>query len=157
RRRAVTVEVSENDIAIAADGQEIARWPHGELYRIDGPRKILRVGAESAPELARLEVRDPALQNAIAAHSPQLGTRRRGGQATAAQVVFWSMAAVISLVLTVIYLVPLVADRLAPFVPIPVERRLGEAVDSQVRAIFGGEACSSEEGDAALARLSEKL
>ena len=65
----------------------------------------------------------------------------------------WSLAAVVSLVLTVVYLVPLVADRLAPFVPLAVEARLGEAVDNQVRAIFGDDICHSDAGDAALAKL----
>ena len=59
--------------------------------------------------------------------------------------------------LTVVYLVPLVADRLAPFIPFPVERRLGEAVDNQVRALFGATSATASRGDAALARLGAKL
>jgi Zn-dependent protease with chaperone function len=53
--------------------------------------------------------------------------------------------------------VPLVADRLAPFIPLSVERRLGEAVDNQVRTLFGKEACDTPAGSAALAKLAERL
>jgi predicted Zn-dependent protease len=38
-----------------------------------------------------------------------------------------------------------------------MERRLGEAVDSQVRAMFGAETCAREPGAAALANLSGRL
>ena len=68
------------------------------------------------------------------ARCPDLAKRRRGGEAGAGRIVLWSLRrCVSSVVLTVIYLVPLVADRLAPFIPFAMERRLGEAVDMQVR------------------------
>jgi Zn-dependent protease with chaperone function len=73
------------------------------------------------------------------------------------RILFWSAAAAISLVLTVVYLVPAFADRLAPLVPIPLERRLGDAVDRQVRAVIGGETCAEGKGAAALARLEQQL
>jgi Zn-dependent protease with chaperone function len=72
-------------------------------------------------------------------------------------IIAWSLAAAASLVLTVIYLVPVAANLLAPLVPIPVERRLGVAVDNQVRAIFGRETCSAAAGQAALRKLVDRL
>lgn len=157
RRLSVSVEIRAEGIAILSGGAELAFWRHGDLHRADAPAGILRIGAEGAPELARLEIRDPALQDALAKRVPGLGGRRRGGEATARQIVLWSLAAAVSLVLTVVYLVPLLADRLAPLVPIPIERRVGEAVDNQVRTLFGGELCTGAPGAAALARLSAQL
>jgi predicted Zn-dependent protease len=157
KRIPVTVEVRADTIAILADGSELAIWRLADLHAVDAPRGLLRLGAEGAAELARLEVRDGALQEALRAVCPNLVGRRRGGEATARQIVLWSLAATISVVLTAMYLVPLLADRLAPFVPVALERRIGEAVDNQVRAIFGSEACSTDAGDNALTRLQAQL
>ncbi len=52
---------------------------------------------------------------------------------------------------------PYVAERLAPLVPYSVEQRMGEAVDAQVRAIFGAKVCDEPAGRAAFAKLAEKL
>src|SRR5215217_1924059 len=49
------------------------------------------------------------------------------------------------------------ADELAPLVPVGLERRIGEAVDNQVRTLFGGKACAGAPGSAALAKLSAAL
>ena len=157
RRQAVTLEIRPEGIAILADGREIAFWRRSDLFSADAPKGVMRIGAEGAAELARLEIRDAPSQDAIRAQFAELSGRRRGGQANARQIVLWSLGAVVSLVVTVVYLVPLVADRLAPFVPIAVEARLGEAVDNQVRAIFGDDVCHSEASDAALAKLSTGL
>jgi predicted Zn-dependent protease len=56
-----------------------------------------------------------------------------------------------------VYGIPLLADQLAPFVPAAVERRMGEAVDKQVRFVFGGRVCSNPQGQAAFAELVDKL
>ena len=157
KRQAVTIEIRPEGIAILGDGRELAFWRHADLYSADAPKGVMRIGSDSAAELARLEMRDPALQDAVKAEYLDLHTRRRGGQASSRQIVFWSLAAVVSLIVTVVYLVPLVADRLAPFVPLAVEARLGEAVDNQVRAIFGDDVCHSTVGDAALTKLSASL
>ena len=49
-----------------------------------------------------------------------------------------------------VYLVPLAADRVTPLIPQSLERRLGDAVDNQVRAIFGGKPCATSDGEAAV-------
>ncbi|HWT31735.1 MAG TPA: M48 family metallopeptidase, partial [Propylenella sp.] len=146
----------EADGIIILDGEARSVWPYPGLRLADAPAGTLRLGADAAPELARLEIRDPALQAEVLRRAPALG-RKRGDRADTAKIVFWSVAATVSLVLTVLFLVPLVVDRLAPLVPITVERRLGEAVDSQVRALFGSATCESEPGRTALAKLAEEL
>ncbi len=155
-RQPVRVDLDPEGMAIVEKtGRSL--WRYENLRLADAPPGVLRLAAAGAPELARLEIRNPALRSEILRRAPALGRSRRVDAAGTAKIVFWSLAATISLVLTVLFLVPLVADRLAPMVPISVERRLGEAVDSQVRALFGGEACAAEPGRSALAKLGTKL
>jgi Zn-dependent protease with chaperone function len=157
RRQAVSLQLREEGIAILSDGREITLWRFADLRDADSPEGILRVGAAGAPELARLEIHDAATREAILARCPDLTKRKRGGEAGAGRIVLWSLGAALSVVLTVVYLVPLVADRLAPFIPFAMERRLGEAVDMQVRRLFGAEPCDASPGKAALARLAAEL
>ena len=81
----------------------------------------------------------------------------RGGRGQTGRILAWSLAAVASIVLTVVFGVPLAAERLTPLVPLSFERRLGGVADNQVRAIFGGRTCTDAEGDAAFAKLVETL
>jgi predicted Zn-dependent protease len=81
----------------------------------------------------------------------------RGGSGQTGRIVAWSLAAVASIVLIVVFGVPLAAQRLTPLVPLSFERRLGGMADNQVRAIFGGRTCTDAEGDAAFAKLVETL
>jgi Zn-dependent protease with chaperone function len=157
QRRAVRLSFQADAIAILENGETIAVWPFADLRPADAPKHTLRLSATSAPELARLEVQDAALIDAIGVRCPDLKRRRRSGEIRGAKIVVWSLAAAVSLVLTVVYLVPAFADRLAPLVPIPLEQRLGEAVDSQVRAMFGEKTCDTPAGLAALDRLGDRL
>jgi predicted Zn-dependent protease len=157
RRRLVRLAFQTDGVSILDEGEQIAFWRYSDLRLADSAGSAMRLTAEGAPELARLEIRDPGLSQEIALRCPGLAARKEAGEAGAGRIVFWSLAAVLSLVLTAIYLVPLVADRLAPLIPVAVERRLGEAVDNQVRALFGDEACDAGAGSAALAKLSNRL
>jgi Zn-dependent protease with chaperone function len=157
QRRAVRVELQPDGLAIWAGDLPLAFWRYADLHRADAPKDLMRIAAEGAPELARLEIRDPALIESVSARCPDMRQRRRRGEAGATRIVVWSLAAVVSVALTVVFLVPLVADRLAPFIPIPLERRLGDAVDNQVRVFFGSGICEAEPGRTALAKLSERL
>jgi predicted Zn-dependent protease len=48
-------------------------------------------------------------------------------------VIGWTVVATLSLVIVAVFVVPDIAGRLAPYVPAALERRLGDAVDRQVR------------------------
>ena len=65
-------------------------------------------------------------------------------------IVGWSLAALVSIVLMVLFGVPLAADRLAPLVPYALERRLGEVADKQVKVIFDGKVCDNPAGQGGL-------
>jgi len=80
-------------------------------------------------------------------------TSRRG----VAKIVGWSVAAAVSIVCVVLFGVPLAADRLAPLVPKPIERRIGDASEVQVKTIFGRKACEDPAGKAAFTKLVNRL
>jgi len=154
RKRVVTLSPVTAGIEIVEDGALADVWPYAGVRRADGPRELLRLRSMTALPLARLEIADAAMQAAIAARCPSLdlGERKQTGR-----IVGWSLAAVTSIVLLAIFVVPVVADRLVPFVPQAFERRLGEAVDKQVETVFGGRRCTGAEGQAAFVALVDKL
>ena len=138
------------------DGAVIATWPFDSIRRVDAPSGLLRLGSVSALPLARLEISDAAVAQPLARHCTSLEAGR-GGPMHAGRIVFWSLAAVCSIVVVALYGIPLAADRLAPLVPVAVEKRIGEAVDGQIRLLFGGKVCDGTEGRAAFRKLVGKL
>ena len=52
------------------------------------------------------------------------------------KVVFWSIAATVSLLVVAVFGVPAIATQLAPLVPYRIEHLLGNAVDKQVRSML---------------------
>nr|GAJ31013.1 hypothetical 35.8 kDa protein in PRP16-SRP40 intergenic region [Bradyrhizobium sp. DOA9] len=155
RRRPVTLTLSDA-LEIVEDGATPVLWPYADIRRADSPPGILRLAATSAPPLARLEIRDAALAAEVAARCARLDEHRttRSG---VAKIVGWSVAAAVSIVCVVLFGVPLAADRLAPLVPQPVERRIGDAAEVQMKTIFGRSACEDPAGKAAFNKLVNRL
>jgi Zn-dependent protease with chaperone function len=136
-RHDVTVTLGASALQIhASDGHMLAEWPYAELEPISSPQGLLRIGRIDNPVLARLDVRDSTLAAAIDDLSVPIDrsgrTERRGRR----KVVFWSLAATVSLLLVAIFGVPEIASRLTPLVPYAAEIRLGAAVDAQVRSML---------------------
>jgi Zn-dependent protease with chaperone function len=154
RRRLVTLAFGP-DLDIVEDGAAAATWRYDDLRAVDGGPGTLRLKNVAGLPLARLEIRDPAPQAEIRARARFLAIGRHGPQT--GRIVGWSLAAICSIVLIVLFGVPLVAERMVPLVPMSFERRLGGVVDNQVRAIFGGKVCTDPEGNAAFAKMVEKL
>ncbi|WP_439364560.1 M48 family metallopeptidase [Bradyrhizobium sp. DASA03005] len=155
RRRQVALILGDA-LEIAEDGATPVRWAYADIRRADGPPGILRLAATSAPPLARLEIRDAALAAEVVARCTRLDehqTTRRG----VAKIVGWSVAAAVSIVCVVLFGVPLAADRLAPLVPKPVERRIGDAAEVQMKTIFGRSVCEDPAGKAAFTKLVNRL
>ena len=167
-RHPVTVELDNSALAVkSADGRLLARWPYGELEQTSANAGVFRIGRTGSDALERIEVRDPGLAHAIdlmSAPVDRTGLQQRRGRR---KVVLWSMAAVVSLLALGIYGIPELATRAAPLVPYGVEKRLGQAVDLQVRAMLDpgkkgdafvcGTAESEKAGQAALVRMVAKL
>ena len=155
--RPVALHFEPDALAIVEGAAMAARWPYDGIRRLSAGAGPLRVKSLSGPELARLEVEDEAAAAELMRRALRIEEGTVTDRRTLLRIVSWSAAAAASLVATAIYLVPVAADLLAPLIPVSVERRIGEAVDNQVRSIFGGESCRNERGAAALAKLSGKL
>ncbi|MDA9441350.1 metalloendopeptidase [Bradyrhizobium sp. CCBAU 51745] len=137
-------------------GPAVTRWAYDEIRRADSPAGILRLTSTSAPPLARLEIRDAALGADLVARCPRIDEHQTTARGVA-KIVGWSVAAAVSIVCVVLFGVPLAADRLAPLVPKPIERRIGDASEVQVKTIFRGEACGDAAGQAAFRKLVNRL
>ena len=155
RRRNVTLRLSDA-LEIRQDGEPALRWGFHDIRRADSPSGLLRLSCLTAPALARLEVRDPAMIAALVARCDRLEQDLPNRKGVAA-IVGWSLAAAVSIVLVVLFGVPLAAERLTPLVPDSFERRLGDVAEAQVKVIFAGKPCSNAAGQAAFAKLVGKL
>jgi len=155
RRRQVALALGDA-LEIAEEGGTPVRWAWDDIRRADSPARVLRLACTTAPSLARLEIRDAALAADVTARCMRLDehqTSRRG----VVKIVGWSVAAAVSIVCVVLFGVPLAADRLAPLVPKPIERRIGDASEVQVKTIFGRNVCADPAGKAAFTKLVNRL
>jgi Zn-dependent protease with chaperone function len=116
----------------------------------------MRLRCTAALPLARLEIAEPAVQQAITSLCAGLDVGAHG-QVKTAKIVFWSLAAVCSIVGLSWFGIPYVADRLALYVPFAFEKRLGDAVDDHIRKIVRGKECDGGPGRAAFSALVGKL
>ncbi len=155
RRRDVTLRLAA--ACEIVDGEQLAAtWPYADIRRADGPVGTLRLMCVTATLLARLEIRDASLAAELERRCGALDADLPGTKGVAV-IVGWSVAALVSIVLMVLFVVPLVADRLTPLVPYAVEKRIGEVADKQVRVIFEGKQCESPDGKAAFIKLVDML
>ena len=136
-RHDVTVELLPAALQVrSAEGTVLVEWPYGEIEALSAPDGLLRIGRIGSPKLARLEVRDQQLAHAIDELSVPIDRSGLRERRSRRKVVFWSVAATVSLLFMAIYGVPELATQLAPYVPYAAERRLGAAVDAQVRSML---------------------
>jgi hypothetical protein len=131
RRRHVTLKVSASGIDIHDGGEWIASWPAGSVRRKSAPEGILRLTCETGPALARLDVTGSEERAAIELHCGRLDEGAEGKERTG-RILLWSGLAAASIAVSVFFLLPVLAERLTPFIPPSLERRLGAAVDNQV-------------------------
>jgi Zn-dependent protease with chaperone function len=155
RRRDVTLRLAEA-CQILEGADVLASWPYADIRRADGPAGTLRVMSVSAPLLARLEIREPALAAELERRCRALDADLPGAKGVAT-IVAWSVAAFVSIVLMVLFVVPLAADRLTPLIPYSLEKRIGEIADKQVKVIFEGKQCENPDGKAAFTKLVNVL
>jgi Zn-dependent protease with chaperone function len=155
RRKLVALNVTASSLDIHEGGEWIASWPVGEVRQKDAPDGTLRLTREGGPDLARLDVTDPADQAAIRLRCHHLEAREH--RERTGRIVFWSAATAISIILCVLFLIPRLAENLTPLIPASYEQHIGKAVDNQLRALLRGKVCESSEGAAALRSLTDRL
>ena len=151
-RRRIASLVFGDALEICEEGAAPVHWAYDDVRQSDSQPGTLRVNCLSAPPLARLEIRDKAMAAALVARCRRLHESRLDGRATL-KIVGWSVAAVVSIVLVVLFAIPFAADRLAPMVPQVLERRLGDAAAAQIKTIFGGKSCHAADGQKAFDKL----
>jgi Zn-dependent protease with chaperone function len=137
-RRKVAVEIAGDAIEVrAGDGALLAQWRFADISPLMTPAGVLRIGLAKAKAAARLEIHDQALAAALIARTRPSDRTGLTDRRTRTQVVAYSVAAVATLAGGAIWGVPLIADRIAPHLPVALEMRLGAAVDAQVRQALG--------------------
>lgn len=148
-------------------GRRVADWPYDQIDELNAPAHVLRLGRRNNPVLARLEILDPPFAHEIdlrAHHVDRTGAIRRRQRLS---VVGWTVAATAALLVVATVGVPAIAERLAPAVPVAVERKLGDAVNVQVRsqldtrnagaAFECGSGAREKAGRAALDKIIKRL
>lgn len=152
RRHEVTLRLADA-LEISENGARLALWPYADLRQLDGAAGHLRLRCASAPELARLDLSDAAFIAQLSGRCRNFALAADSGRGGVPRIVGLSLVAAASILVTALYGVPLVAGLLAPLVPAGAERFIGDAVENQVKLVFGKKTCSSAAGDAALASL----
>jgi Zn-dependent protease with chaperone function len=134
-RRDVVVELAPRTLRMhGTDGSVLAEWPYDQLETLSSPDDVLRLGKAGNAVLARLEIKDRQLAEAIDERSLPVDRTGRIERQLRTKVIFWSLAATASLLLVAFIGVPLIATELTPLIPYALERKLGAAVEAQVRA-----------------------
>jgi Zn-dependent protease with chaperone function len=137
-RRKVAVEINGDAIAVRTeDGALLARWRFADISPRATPTGVLRIRLADAKAAARLEIHDQALAAALLGSVKPSDRTGLTDRRTRAKVVAYSVAAIVTLVGGAIWGVPLIADRIAPHLPLALEMRLGAAVDAEVRQALG--------------------
>jgi len=140
------------------EGKDIlAAWPWDSIRRADGGQGVLRLSSRAAAELARLDVPDAGFAAELWARCPSIDGEGAVSSGNVGKIVFWSLAAALSIAGIAIYGVPAIAERLTALIPRSVEAKLGEAVATRIDLVFGKKACGTPDGLAALATLSREL
>jgi Zn-dependent protease with chaperone function len=133
-RHEVAVRLADDAVEInAAGGATLAQWRLADVALLAAPEGLLRFGLVHGKAAARLEIRDTTLAEALLARTRPTDRTGLTDRATRSRVVLYSVAAIVTVVGGAIWGVPLLADRIAPRLPIGLEIRLGDAVDMEVR------------------------
>ncbi|HWV41570.1 M48 family metallopeptidase [Pseudorhodoplanes sp.] len=167
-RHDVTVELNDYAVVIFdRAGELIDQWPYPRLKHLSAPAHIFRIGLRKSPTLARLEIADQDMAHAIDLACPDIDRTGVSARKARRKAIALSFMAAVSLLAVAVYGVPAIADRLAPAIPQGVERRLGNAADTQVRAMLNkgpsnrpfecGGAAVEQAGHAAFNKLMTRL
>jgi len=167
-RHDVVIELAPEAVIIrTADKVLLDAWPYPRMKHMSAPAHIFRIGLRKGATLARLEIRDQDVAHAIDLACPGIDRTGASARAMRRKAIVWSFVAAVSLVLVGAFGVAAIADRIAPVVPQGIERRLGAAADTQIRAMLDNGppgrplACGTSNiekaGQAAFVKLMAKL
>ena len=120
----------------APEGPPLAVWPYDAMRRVDSPQGALRLACTMALPLARLELRDPAQRANILRLCGSLDGPGSAAPVSVRRILAASIAAAAAIITMAWFGMPVLANRLAAAMPYSWEKPLGDAVDSQVRALW---------------------
>ena len=159
----VVLSFGERTLMIVGfDDQPIAHWPLASLRGVGEPGDTV---AQLVPDIdsdERIALDDQEMIAAIRRVCPDLydlPVRRRNVR----RVAIWSVAALASVALILLVLIPSLADRLAKYVPPEREQALGDAIAGQIGKILGsGDGaptliCTAPEGVRALETMVARV
>lgn len=142
------------EIGLPESAGPVVCWPLDEIRRqADVAGNDAMVLRWTGDPMARLHLRNPDVALSMKNLSRRAPPRGRGRLAA------WAVAAVAAVGLQIGFLIPLLADRLAEFLPPAGERALGEATFEQIRQALAGSGlpplptCDDAGGRAALERM----
>lgn len=144
------------DLVIVAGGTELQSWPYTAIRRADGPANVLRLKCVQGSGLARLHITDPQLAALIVSLCPGIDADAAGARQTW-RVIGWSFAAIISIILSVVFVVPYAVEKATPYVPLAFDRWLGRVVEPQLLLLFDSKECAEGEGSARYRALVQRL
>jgi Zn-dependent protease with chaperone function len=149
------------------DGHALSEWPYDELEELSAPDNLLRLGRLNSTVLERLEISDTAFAAEIDARAALVDRTGALQRRQRLSVIAWSIGATASLLMVAWFGVPAIAERLTPLLPVAIERKLGNAVDMQIRTMLDprrsgasfdcGKAATEAPGRAALEKIVRRL
>jgi hypothetical protein len=140
--QSVTLTLEDSALVITSPaGAPVARWDYAAIEQLPAPADRLRLGLDEDGSTARLEIRDPALAEAVKQHLGFDTPHHHASERRARRlVVAWSAPAVAAVMTIGVAGLPAIAELLAPLVPPAAELRLGTLVHQELRAASGGPA-----------------
>jgi Zn-dependent protease with chaperone function len=165
KRHNVIVEAAAAALRIIDETQshEVDAWNYADLRARSSPDGVMRLGRRGEVALARLELRDAALAAAIDERAPALDRGGAADRRLRQRVVALSLAAIASVVLTAVFGMPVLANKITPIIPLGIEKKFGEAIDRQVRTMLDAETtseaflCGAGAGEAPGRKVLDKL
>lgn len=140
-------------------GALLAEWPVGRLRRAEAGPGQVRIGTDI--DDARLEVTDPAVAGTLSSALRAIPGPDSGSWSGIAKVGGWLTAAVVSVALVIWYGVPILADQVAPLIPVSVETEIGQSVKPQIMKSLGRgkpvRVCTAEPGRSHFDRVTAPL
>ncbi len=143
-------------------GADPVRWDYDDIRAVrDQAGQDVMVLRSVADATARLILTDPDDHLLLRARAKRIG--RYASHVRRGRLALWAMAAVASVALIIFVLVPVMADRLAEYLPPEGEKALGDATFEQIRSaldetgFMGTPICEAPDGLAALAKMEERL
>lgn len=156
-RREVSIDATGGALTLHECDVEVARWPESTLREVEARHGQLKLRSVTAPELAHVTISDENAISHIRRLFPSIKAEDIRHRTPVWRIISLSGAAALSVLLAIVFIIPLMAGLLAELVPASMERKLGDQIADQLQSMYKTKVCSSPGGNMALGRLSAQL